>query len=404
VAAAALAAVAVLTACTGGEDVRATMTVTPASALADVPVSVTVSGLPAGARTTVTATATDTSGVPWRSSADFAAGPDGRLTLAQKPLSGYPAADPMGLFELMTPTRGSAVYFAGANTLDVTLRAGVDGKVVAQAVAHRRGPFDVGVRRRDLRPAADGVYGTLFLPPGTPATRRPALVVLGGSEGGLSTEPAAALLAAHGYPALALAYFKEPGLPARLRDVPLEYFERALRLLRTQPGVDPAHLLVQGTSRGGEAALLIGATYPDLVHGVVAGVPSSRVNPTPLTSTPAWTLGGRPLPPGQEIPVERIRGPVLMDCGGQDGVWQSCQYVDDVSFRLRQHHFGYPVVALKYPDGGHFVGSFATSYISQTPAALDMTPNGLIPGGTLPATLAGAADSHARLLTLLNTL
>jgi hypothetical protein len=40
------------------------MTVAPASALADVPDSVTVTGLPAGARTTITATATDASGVP----------------------------------------------------------------------------------------------------------------------------------------------------------------------------------------------------------------------------------------------------------------------------------------------------------------------------------------------------
>jgi hypothetical protein len=145
------------------------MTVTPASALADVSVSVIVSGLPAGARTTVTATATDTSGVPWKSSADFRAGSDGKVTLAQKPLSGYPSADPMGLFELMTPARGDAMFFAGGRTLDVTLQASAEGKAVAQAVAHRRGPEDLGVRQRDLRPATDGVYGTLFLP----ADRRP---------------------------------------------------------------------------------------------------------------------------------------------------------------------------------------------------------------------------------------
>jgi dipeptidyl aminopeptidase/acylaminoacyl peptidase len=270
------------------------MTVTPASALADVPVSVIVSGLPAGARTRVTATATDSSGVPWQSSADFQAGADGKVSLARKPLSGYPTADAMGLFQLMTPTRGNAVLFAGDRTLDVTLRASVDGKVVAQATARRRGPEDLGVRRKDLRPVTDGVYGTLFLPADTSA-RRPALVVFGGSEGGLSTERYAAMLAANGYPAIALAYFKEPGLPATLTRVPLEYFARALRLLRAEPGVDPDRVLVQGTSRGGEAALLVGATYPDLVHGVVAGVPSSRVGSTPNGSTPAWTLDGRPL-------------------------------------------------------------------------------------------------------------
>ncbi len=400
-----LAALA-LTACTGGggDDLSATMTVAPASALTDVPVSVAVSGLPAGARTTVTATATDTRGVPWTSSADFRAGADGRVSLAQKPLSGYPDADPMGLFELMTPARSSSEFFLGADRLDVTLRAAVAGKVVAQATAHRTGPATAGVRPRELRPATDGVYGTLYLPANT-SVRRPALLVFGGSEGGLRTGPAAALLAAHGYPALALAYFGAPGLPATLTKVPLEYFAKALALLRAQPGVDPDHVLVQGTSRGGEAALLVGSTYPDLVHGVVAGVPSSRIEPTPhRLDSPAWTLHGRPLTIGAEIPVERIRGPVLMNCGGQDGIWQSCLFVDAVSFRLKQHHFRYPVTALEYPDGGHYVGTFTTTYTSSTAATVESAPGGLIPGGTLPATLAGAAASHATLLTLLKGL
>jgi dienelactone hydrolase len=382
------------------------MTVTPASALVDVPVAVTVGGLPAGARATVTATATDTAGVPWTSTADFVAGPDGRVSLAQKPVSGYPAADPMALFELMTPARGSARFFSSGRTLDVTLRASVAGKVVAQATAHRRGPADVGVRGRDLRPAADGVYGTLYQPADT-SVRRPALVVFGGSEGGLSpvVASAAAVLAAQGYPALALAYFGEPGLPARLTDVPLEYFARALRLLRAQPGVDPKHVLVQGTSRGGEGALLVGATYPDLVDGVVAGVPSSRVNAAPFEPTKAaWTLRGRPLRPGQDIPVERIRGPVLMDCGGQDGIWPSCLFLDAVRTRLAQHHFGFPVTALQYPEGGHYVGIFTTAYVSWTEATLEVQSNGLNAGGSLPATLAGAAGAHQALLTLLRTL
>jgi hypothetical protein len=59
------------------------------------------------------------------------------------------------------------------------------------------------------------------------------------------------------------------------------------------------------------------------------------------------------------------------------------------------------VTMLKYPDGGHYVGFFTTSYTSWTPSALEPGPSGLTPGGTLPATLAGAADSHAKLLALL---
>ena len=119
------------------------------------------------------------------------------------------------------------------------------------------------------------------------------MLEFGGSEGGLSVVMSR-VLAAHGYPSLALAYFKEPGLPQGLARIPLEYFATALRALRAAPNVDPRHVLVAGVSRGSEAALLLGVHYPQLVDGVLAGVPSSVANVGyPDTSSPAWTLAGR---------------------------------------------------------------------------------------------------------------
>ena len=53
--------------------------------------------------------------------------------------------------------------------------------------------------------------------------RRPAAVVFGGSDGGNGMIDAAAMLAARGYPALALACFGAPGLPSQLVNIPLEY-------------------------------------------------------------------------------------------------------------------------------------------------------------------------------------
>lgn len=100
-----------------------------------------------------------------------------------------------------------------------------------------------------------------------------------------------------------------------------------------------------GVSRGGEAALLLGATYPNLIDGEIAGVPSAYVVPSPdNVATPAWTLHGRPVPhlagaqllattdripvhaPSAEIAVERIRGPILLTCGGDDQIWPSCTF------------------------------------------------------------------------------
>jgi dienelactone hydrolase len=403
-----------LAGCTGdgdGDRVQASMSVSPQAALVDAPVAVSVRGLPTGAKTTVTAKATDAGGIIWSASAQFLATSAG-VSLEQPSLGGsYAGANPMGLFELMAPPSGSgpAAFLHSEAGYDVILQATVDGRVVAGATARRQGPAAVGVVDKELRPASGGIYGNLYLPKNI-AARRPGVLVFGGSEGGLRTSFAAALLAAHGYPSLALAYFKAPGLPKTLNNLRLEYFTRALGVLRAQPGVDPRHVLVMGHSRGGEAALLLGAHFPGLVNGVIAGVPSSVVNPGLPTSQPAWTLRGRPLPavspsefgqpnpPGRPravIPVERIRGPILLACGQLDVVWPSCAYTDAIIARLRARQFAYPVTALRYPDAGHLVGGLSAYYGSMTDDALTSS------GGTVAGTQAAQADAHAKLLALL---
>ena len=66
--------------------------------------------------------------------------------------------------------------------------------------------------------AGTGFYGDFFVPPPVPAGKRyPAVLIIGGSQGGLSSVILAAALASHGYPALAIAYFDAPGLPASLQ-------------------------------------------------------------------------------------------------------------------------------------------------------------------------------------------
>jgi dienelactone hydrolase len=410
-------AAAGLAGCTRGADrdrVQASMSVMPLAALVDQPVAVTVRGLPAGSQTTLTARARDTDGITWSATAQFKATSAGEVSLGQPSVGGsYAGVNPMGLFTLLAPPAGSApVWFLYPEAgYDVTLEAAVDGRVVATTTAHRQDPLAAGVVEQQLRPAKGGIYGNLYLPKHS-AGRRPAVLVFSGSGGGLTTSTAAALLAAHGYPSLALAYFKAPGLPQTLHNIPLEYFTKALRVLYAQPGVDPRHVLVAGESRGGEAALLLGAHFPQLVNGVIAGVPSSVVNPgeRPDTSRPAWTLSGRPLPavspsefgqpnpPGKEravIPVERIGGPVLLTCGEQDLVWPSCAYVDAISARLRAHRFAHPVTALRYRDAGHLVGGLTAWYGSLTDDALTSF------GGTVAGTQAAQADAHAKLLALL---
>jgi pimeloyl-ACP methyl ester carboxylesterase len=237
--------------------------------------------------------------------------------------------------------------------------------------------------------------GALYTP--ARAASGPAVLVLGGAEGGAPVAEAA-LLASHGHPALALAYVQGPaaaaaglddeGLPPFLEGIPLEYFAHALAWLREQPGAGPGAPLVLGRSRGAELALLLGSTYPEAVAGVIAVSPSSVVNPG-SRMTPAWTLRGRPLPavpldPAKfrldedrtstslpmfsaalsdpvavaraAIAVERIRGPVLLVSGDDDQVWPSSRSAELAVGRLRSHGHPFPVDHLRYPGAGHLIG------------------------------------------------
>jgi dienelactone hydrolase len=387
----------------------------PLTSVADQPVSITVSGLAPGTVASVRMRSTDANGVPWSSSAAFRVSPAGSIDPAQSAaLSGsYTGVSAMGLFWAMRPAgprpAESDYFWSGARPLSFEISVVVGGHSLASARLSRAlSVTALSVQQESLRAA--GFYGEYFSPASAPE-RRPALLVFGGSEGGLSGTLVAALLAAHGYPALALAYFNAPGLPATLSDIPLEYFARALRWLRSQPQVDPRHVLTLGISRGSEAALLLGAYYPRLVDGVIASVPSDAAGCAyPNCNGPAWTLHGRPLPytsqfdnphptddPAAVIPVERIRGPVFLDCGGADAIWVSCPYARAIMTRLAAHRDAYQHVLQAYPAAGHGAGLL----VPYEPVAETTTPGANLSGRSPDANPDADAMLWPRLLQFL---
>jgi pimeloyl-ACP methyl ester carboxylesterase len=389
----------------------ATFTVTPATALLDRPVTGTITGLPSRAAVTVSATATDRAGVVWRSTAEFTASASGTVSLADPSSGGsYTGSADMGLFQTMTPTTPTKdqFYYQPAGGYTVTLTASVGGRTVASTVVTRNTAEAVGVTEHDERLASDGIYGDLFLPANL-ETPRPGVLVLGGSEGGLATDFAASILAANGYPTLALAYFKEPGLPPTLRDIPLEYFVKALNLLAAQPHVDKQHLVVFGDSRGSEAALLLGVHFPQLVHGVIGGVPDSKAIESLPPGGAAWTLGGKAVPtapafdfnvatptdaPDSVFAVEKINGPVLVICGERDYIWHSCEFSDAITARLAANHDPFPHTELRYPEAGHLVGTAECCYSAILSALLPY-------GGTVLGNAQASEQAHAALLAYL---
>jgi dienelactone hydrolase len=370
------------------------------------PVHIEMRGLPAGL-VTVQAQAHDYEGRLWQSAAQFRVGANGTLNLATAtPVSGsYHVADAAGLLWSLQPAfaHNPQTQFDMANAgFTVRLRVLVGGRVQASAMLIRSGVTRVAPSVQTVR--RDGFASTLFTPnqirPGAPA-----VVVIGGSEGGENTFKALALALA-GYPALALGYFGEPGLPRCLCDIPLEYFAKAVRWLRAQPVARGRPLVLFGASRGAEGALLIASYEPGLFDAVVASSPSSFVisafGPGAITVAGvhrlAWTFHAKALPLGMEIPVGRIRVPLLLGDGGQDAVANSAVSVSIIMSELQAAHDPAPYTNIYYPQAGHsFLG---------TPPYVPLSGYGTVGnsyfGGTQQANALAMEQSWTKMLSFLN--
>jgi hypothetical protein len=234
------------------------------------------------------------------------------------------------------------------------------------------------------RVVEDGIFANYF--PG-PERRGPAVLAIGGSEGGIGqglTDQAIALQRS-GFSVLTPSYFGAPGQPEELERVPLETFDRALEWMRARPEIDPDRIAVVGTSKGAEAALLIATRQPEL-RAVVAGAPSSFAWPgiswTSFNADASWTVAGHPMDvlpyggsplsamfgdvgalfrgglehasehPRAAIGVEKIRGAVLLVCGEKDSLWPACDMARQLRERAARGR-GPSVRILAYDRAGH---------------------------------------------------
>lgn len=357
----------------------------------------------------------DDLGRRWVSQATFRAAASGTVDLAaQKPVTGsYRHISPMGLFwsmRLEAQASNAQMTFAkkDASPNRVALEAVVDGVLVASSEILRN--FQAGeTQTRDLEMGTDilpggqdvgdraPIIGRLFVPP-----RRgphPAVVVLSGTGGGFDLDKAA-VLSRHGFATLALAYFGIPPLPTWLHRIPLEYFEAALGWLAAQPEIDAERIGVLGVSRGAELALLLAAKFPT-IHAVAAYASSNVAwaaggrDKTTGEIIPSWTWQGTPVPfaplplrgfmwrsaipvaalrrpvmfrnlfraglrnreaiERASIPVERIRGPLLLISGGDDHLWPAAEMSAAIVTRSKRNGFAHSVEHLHYPRAGHML-------------------------------------------------
>ena len=402
----------------------------------DTELHIRVVGLPPGEPVTLRAAQRDLRGCRWRSANVFTAGPDGTVDLTRDaPVDGsYDGVDPMGLVWSMRPL--DEPTFDGPidvrQPTDLELGASAAGAEAVTAVVRRRRIPD-GLVRTEVRDG--GLVGVMYHP--ATGSRFTAVIMLAGAEAGIH-EDDAALLAAHGFTVLALALAGVPGRPPTLQDIPLEYAGLAIDHLRALPFVHPDRLAVIGGSKGGEAALLIGSTYPT-VTGVVSivgsGLMIAGITQDVMTGsfldilrTPVanWTLGGEPLPylptvvtpeleklvaegapvqlrmafePGltpdvvarATIPVERINGPVLLLAGELDGSGGPV-FHQIAADRLAAH--GRPHEHVVYPGAGHLIA--APPYAPTTMTVVPMAGVTCDYGGDPASTARACADVWRR--------
>ncbi len=286
---------------------------------------------------------------------------------------------------------------------------------------------------------AVGFTGTICTPAG--AGKHPAILLLGGSEGGDGMSLVAPRFAQRGYVAASVAYFGLPGLPQTLENVPLETVGTALATVAKRDDVDSARIAIFGVSKGGELALAIASVYPQ-IRAAVADVPSpfawQGIPRGPGAPVSSWTFDGKPLPyvayssqmgdafsaaftagkpldmrpaydasmqenksqiPAAMFHLENIRGPVMMLAADDDQIWDSVAQCEIGMQYLRDQRHTFPDVYLHYPGAGHlFLFSSASRPMTQAP----MGPVTLMLGGTAQANTQAGQQAWPRIYSFLS--
>jgi uncharacterized protein len=210
-----------------------------------------------------------------------------------------------------------------------------------------------------------------------------AIMFFGGSEGGIPNDDVKPFTT-QGYPCIKVGYFGTKHTPDKLEMIPLEYFEKAIEMFKSQPEVKGKKIVVIGGSRGGELALLLASRYKQ-IEGVIAEKPSFPVFQGIPGPSSAWSYKGQPVPfvPYYQpydyskvvnnqwrelfelsltqtdvvekamIKVEQINGPILILTGQEDTLCPSSQMGDMITNRLKENKFPHWYKHYAYENAGH---------------------------------------------------
>lgn len=437
-----------------GKSVR--LELSPAQVLEGDPVTLRVTGLRPGAVVTIhiQSVSLDDAGQkePFYGEATFMADASGTINLATAPpVRGYyQGADIHGLFWSQRPLAANSAGQAAITALHLDDPSSVsahqavltleEGGTVQDRRVLRFVSNDPDVMRDDVR--SDGLIGVFYCKKG--ARKRPVVVALGGSEGGLSfADWIGPKLASRGFAVFGLNYFSPPssavaGVPTTLKQIPVELLEKARGWLKARPEVDIERFGVVGYSKGGEFTLVLASSY-DWINAAVAYSPSDFVwqgiQYGGGTTNSSWSRAGRDLPfvpttgtreaiaKGRQsgskiylapiakanleaasperlsaaaIPVERSHAALLLFGGGDDQLWDCGASVERAAARLKRAAYPYRYATVLYPGAGHDLAG-----TGWRPTTTDNT-DPIQDGGTPEADAHAQAESWTKMLDFLN--
>lgn len=222
-----------------------------------------------------------------------------------------------------------------------------------------------------------------------PGKKNKVVITMSGSEGGLEyTEKLAHFLQDNDIPALALGLFKTKHSGRNLDRIPLERIYHAIIWLREN---GYKNIAVEGVSKGAEYALAAAIAFPEL-SCVIVKTPSWFYSEGLISNKPSgtscWSYGGKELPftpyktrkfgmvkmlwkakefnilevntdkaviPESIIPIEQIKGPILMFSTSVDTIWPSSESCKKLEDRLRENNFFYPYRHIRFDHMSHMM-------------------------------------------------
>jgi len=132
-------------------------------------------------------------------------------------------------------------------------------------------------------------------------------------------------------------------------------------------------------------------------HPLPAAAPGS---PIALRAVFEAMLRDRDMIRAAEIPVERVKGPILMVSGEADAMWPATEMAEIAEHRATERGFTHQLTHLRYPGAGHLCGGVPGTPVV-TESRHPLTGQVYSFGGSRSANAHARADSWPRVLRFL---